>query len=121
MQNNCICELLFGAALLLILNHYIVSGQQDDECLYAVGRYRNCTCGVEHRIIEQRCCTSEICSRPVLTSENFTCPFECSNGGTFDPVNRQCLCATGFYGACCHKGELAMIMMYFHLHVLLVH
>lgn len=75
------------------------------ECRYAIGDYRNCTCGVQYRIVEKRCCSPEECLRPHLSTENLTCTFVCENGGTFDQANRMCLCRPGYYGLCCQRGK----------------
>ena len=75
------------------------------ECRFAIGDYRNCTCGVQYRTIEQRCCDSESCLPPVITTENLTCPFQCLNGGTFDVENNLCRCRFGYFGLCCQKGN----------------
>ena len=86
----------------------MVTSQANEEkfkCLYAVGSYRDCTCGVKYRIVEKRCCSSEECLTPVITTENFTCPFVCQNGGTYDPNKNGCLCPSGYYGICCEEGE----------------
>ena len=78
----------------------------EQKCFYARGAYRDCTCGVQYRIIEKRCCSTELCLLPTFTTENLTCPFQCQNGGIFDDVNNLCRCTDGYYGLCCHKGAL---------------
>lgn len=99
--------LKFLTAILLLITAtaiFLVSAQPDQQCLFAVGDYRNCTCGVEYRIVEQRCCSSESCLEPILTTENLTCPFVCENGGT--NVGCVCSCRDGYYGISCEREEL---------------
>ena len=109
MHQHCNFKVLTAVLMLLIVaaSYQLVSGQQE-RCFYAIGDYRNCTCGVQYRIVEKRCCSPELCTKPVLTTENLKCPsgFECQNGGTFDDVNNRCRCKEGYYGLCCHKGVL---------------
>lgn len=73
------------------------------KCYYGVGQYRNCTCGIQYRILEKRCCSSEECQQPVLTTENFTCPFVCQNGGTYDAERKLCHCPASHHGLCCEQ------------------
>ena len=107
------CLKLLTAILLLITATaiFLVSAQPDQQCLFAIGDYRNCTCGVEYRIVEQRCCSSESCLEPILTTENLTCPFVCENGGT-NVGNYLCSCRDGYYGVFCERGKY--IYMYIH-------
>lgn len=90
--------------LQLVLVTWTVTGQ-DEQCGYAIGDYRDCTCGVQYRIVEQRCCTSETCTQPNVTSENITCPFMCQNGGNVVTQSRRCECTQGYYGLCCERGS----------------
>lgn len=73
-------------------------------CGVAVGDYRNCTCGVQYRIVERRCCDDDECFLPEIITENLTCPFVCENGGTFDSAKNGCNCKDGYYGLCCEQG-----------------
>eukprot|EP00731_Ephydatia_muelleri_P027681 Em0019g554a len=72
-------------------------------CQIAVGDFRDCTCGVQYRDMEKRCCSDLTCLKPVALSENFTCPFVCANGGSYSAETNQCLCAEGYGGLCCEK------------------
>ena len=74
-------------------------------CQTAVGDFRDCTCGVRYRDLEQRCCSGSTCLKPVALSENFTCPFICENGGTYNAERSYCLCPEGYGGLCCEKGD----------------
>ena len=94
------------AAILLVAVFFQPTSSQPG-CVFAVGDYRNCTCGVQYRIVEKRCCDDELCQQPLIRTENLTCPFHCMNGGTFDAARRQCLCTPGYYGLCCQIGKNA--------------
>lgn len=96
--------LLVALTLLMFLPETPQGQGPGMKCLYAVGNYRNCTCGVKYRIVEKRCCSSEECLQPVLSTENLTCPFVCENGGTYDSNKKMCLCPPGHYGLCCEQG-----------------
>ena len=43
-------------------------------CARFVGQYRDCTCSVMYRDVEERCCNRYTCFQPRMRSENFTCP-----------------------------------------------
>ena len=83
---------------------------QDEQCGYSIGDYRDCTCGVQYRIVEKRCCTSEMCTLPTITTENFTCPFMCQNGGNLINQDR-CECTQGYYGVCCERGMYVVLLI----------
>lgn len=74
-------------------------------CQRAVGGYRDCTCGVQYRDVEERCCSSQTCLQPFVFTENMTCPFQCMNNGTYISDVNLCQCTEGGYGLCCEKGN----------------
>ena len=92
-------------AAILLVAVFLQPTSSQPGCVFAVGDYRNCTCGVQYRIVERRCCDDELCQQPLIRTENLTCPFHCMNGGTFDAARRQCLCTPGYYGLCCQIGK----------------
>jgi hypothetical protein len=53
--------------------------------------------------VEKRCCSSEQCLQPEITTENLTCPFVCQNGGIYDQQHRLCRCPKERYGLCCER------------------
>ena len=73
-------------------------------CQSAVGGYRDCTCGVQYRDVEKRCCSVRTCLQPVVFTENMTCPFQCLSNGTYIAEDHLCQCTEGRYGLCCEKG-----------------
>eukprot|EP00731_Ephydatia_muelleri_P038366 Em0734g2a len=75
-------------------------------CYNYVGGYRDCTCGVQYRDLETRCCSEMECEMPIVWTENLTCPFVCQNGGTFDFTYEHCSCPEGYSGLCCEKETL---------------
>ena len=75
-------------------------------CQSAVGGYRDCTCGVQYRDVEERCCSVRTCLQPVVFTENMTCPFQCLNNGTYIAEDHLCQCTNGRYGLCCEKGNI---------------
>ena len=86
----------------------IVDGAlQRTTCARFVGQYRDCTCSVMYRDVEERCCNRYTCFQPRMRSENFTCPMVCQNGGTRINGPRPCLCRSGYHGLCCERGILS--------------
>ena len=78
-------------------------------CQSAVGEYRDCTCGVQYRDVEERCCSVRTCLQPVVLTENMTCPFQCLNNGTYIAEDHRCQCTNGRYGLCCEKGNIFLM------------
>ena len=110
-------------AVSLLLIMLATAAVSQFKCYYGVGQYRNCTCGIQYRILEKRCCSSEECQQPVLTTENFTCPFVCQNGGTYDAERKLCHCPESHHGLCCEQGTVCIILCISvspHLHAMIV-
>ena len=98
--------------LLAVLQQVVGISGFGTSCPRFVGKYRDCTCGVEYRDIEERCCNSLTCYEPVLRSENFSCTFECQNGGTRNTRGgRPCFCQKGYHGICCQKGNVVFELL----------
>lgn len=98
--------------LLAVLQQVVGISGFGTSCPRFVGKYRDCTCGVEYRDIEERCCNSFTCYEPVLRSENFSCTFECQNGGTRNTRGgRPCFCQKGYHGICCQKGNVVFELL----------
>lgn len=77
-------------------------------CETYYGKLRDCTCGVQYRDVETRCCSVSGCSLPHVRTENLTCPLTCLNSGQklFDTNSRiGCKCNKNYDGVCCEKGE----------------
>lgn len=74
-------------------------------CKKYVGEYRDCTCGVQYRDFEERCCSEMECKKPMVGTENLTCPFSCQNGGAYDSAYEYCSCPEGYSGLCCETGN----------------
>lgn len=96
-------------AVCLVLVMLATAAVSQFKCYYGIGKYRNCTCGVQYRIVEKRCCSPEECQQPVLTTENFTCPILCQNGGEYDAETKRCHCPENRYGPCCAQGNITTL------------
>ena len=80
-------------------------------CKTHYGKFRDCTCGVQYRDVETRCCSVKQCSVPNVRTENLTCPLTCLNNGqkVIDTSSRiGCRCSSDYEGVCCEKGEEAL-------------
>ena len=78
------------------------------DCKTYYGKFRDCTCGVQYRDVETRCCNVKQCSVPNVRTENLTCPLEClNNGQKLLDTNSiiGCRCSSDYGGTCCEKGE----------------
>lgn len=78
-------------------------------CKTHYGKFRDCTCGIQYRDVETRCCRGLAgCAIPLVRTENVTCPLTCLNGGLnlFDTSSKiGCRCSRNYGGACCEKGK----------------
>ena len=77
-------------------------------CKTHYGKFRDCTCGVQYRDVETRCCSVKECSVPSVRTENLTCPLTCLNNGQklSDTSSKiSCKCSRDYGGACCEKGR----------------
>ena len=96
MRRFCVC-------LAVCLLQLACSAGAQESCKGYTGQYRDCTCGLQFRDREERCCSELTCFQPRLRTENFTCPLVCQNGGVGSRL--PCNCAgTGRKGDCCEKG-----------------
>lgn len=79
------------------------SARGERQCSTVYGEFRDCTCGIQYRDEETRCCDEETCYSPVLRSFTRTCQQGCANGGTFIDSYSFCECPEGFGGTCCER------------------
>lgn len=93
---------------LCVLEALIAVVLANSVCKTHYGKFRDCTCGVQYRDVETRCCSQTECSIPIVRTENLTCPLTCLNNGQklFDAGSKiGCRCKGNYEGACCEKGE----------------
>lgn len=92
----CVFELLIAVIL------------ANSSCKTHYGKFRDCTCGVQYRDVETRCCSQTECSVSKVRTENLTCPLTCLNSGQklFETSSKiGCRCSGNYGGTCCEKGE----------------
>lgn len=95
------------ALLIAVLSSYRTDGRHIKCARWRGAEYRDCTCGLQYKDVEERCCSATSCFNPTLRSENLTCPFQCMNGGVYHSRYNFCNCTgTGHYGLCCERGTL---------------
>ena len=83
-----------------------VDSLHNRDCVRWTGQFRDCTCSVMRRDIEDNCRNEYTYFEPVVFQDKRACPFVCENGGTYDERAHFCHCKDGYRGLCCESGEL---------------